>query len=97
MASACSTLLKIGVDHFHFCDSEFNLPLTHAKEICRAITSHRLNDRLRWYCYCSPVPFDRELARLMKRGTLRFAVLTESSELGFHLRALIAFDVDRQR
>lgn len=25
-----------------------------------------LGDKVRWYCYCSPVPFDQELAVLMK-------------------------------
>ena len=39
----------------------------------------------------------RRIAKLMKRGTLRFAALTEPTELGFHLRALIAFDVDHEK
>ena len=61
-------LLAQGVSWFHLCDSEFNLPMRHAKEVCQAIIQAGLGDRLRWYCYCSPVPFDRELARLMKRA-----------------------------
>jgi len=61
-------LLAQGVSWFHLCDSEFNLPIRHAKEICQAVIRAGLGDRLRWYCYCSPVPFDRELARLMKRA-----------------------------
>ncbi len=59
-------LLQQGVAWFHLCDSEFNLPLDHAKDVCRAIIERGLGDRIRWYTYCSPVPFDRELARLMK-------------------------------
>jgi len=59
-------LAEQGISWLHLCDSEFNLPITHAKEICQAIIRHQLNDRLRWYCYCSPISFDRELARLMK-------------------------------
>jgi hypothetical protein len=61
-------LLDQGVSWFHLCDSEFNLPLSHAKEVCRAIIDGGLGDRIRWYCYSAPVPFDRELAGLMKRA-----------------------------
>ena len=39
----------------------------------------------------------RRIAKLVKRGTLRFAALTEPTELGFRLRALIAFDVDHEK
>jgi len=61
-------LLNQGVSWFHLCDSEFNLPITHAKEICRAVIQAGLGDKIRWYCYCSPEPFDAELANLMKRA-----------------------------
>jgi radical SAM superfamily enzyme YgiQ (UPF0313 family) len=61
-------LVSQGVSWFHLCDSEFNLPITHAKAICQAIIQRHLGDKLRWYCYCSPLPFDRELAVLMKRA-----------------------------
>lgn len=59
-------LVAQGVSWFHLCDSEFNLPIVHAKQVCRAIVAAGLADRLRWYCYCSPAPFDRELAILMR-------------------------------
>jgi len=62
------SLAEQDISWLHLCDSEFNQPLTHAKEICQAIIGHQLDGRLRWYCYCSPIPFDRELARLMKRS-----------------------------
>jgi len=61
-------LLEQGVSWFHMCDSEFNLPITHAKEVCHTIIEAGLGDKIRWYTYCSPVPFDRELATLMKRA-----------------------------
>ncbi len=61
-------LLAQGVSWFHLGDSEFNLPIMHAKELCQAIIGAGLGDRLKWYTYCSPVPFDRELASLMKRA-----------------------------
>ncbi|MBI4186537.1 MAG: radical SAM protein [Chloroflexi bacterium] len=59
-------LVDQGVSWFHLCDSEFNLPVGHAREVCQAIIGAGLKDRVRWYCYCSPVPFDRELDGLMK-------------------------------
>ncbi|MFC2000993.1 B12-binding domain-containing radical SAM protein [Chloroflexota bacterium] len=61
-------LVDQGVSWIYLCDSEFNLPIAHARDICRAIIQSGLGDKLRWYCYCSPVPFDRELVQLMKRA-----------------------------
>jgi radical SAM superfamily enzyme YgiQ (UPF0313 family) len=61
-------LLEQGIDHIHTCDSEFNLPSWHASKVCEEIIRRNLGDRLRWYAYCSPVPFSRELAKLMRRA-----------------------------
>lgn len=57
-----------GIDHLHTCDSEFNIPEEHALEICREISENELGEKLRWYAYCSPVPFSRELAMEMRRA-----------------------------
>jgi tryptophan 2-C-methyltransferase len=64
-------LLSQGVSWFHLSDSEFNQPINHAKEICQAIIEAGLANKLKWYCYCSPCPFDSELARLMVRAGCR--------------------------
>jgi radical SAM superfamily enzyme YgiQ (UPF0313 family) len=61
-------LLEQGIDHFHTCDSEFNIPEWHALAVCKEIVRRNLGDSLRWYAYCSPVPFSRQLARLMRRA-----------------------------
>ncbi len=62
-------LLDRGIDHFHFCDSEFNLPASHACEVCRELICLGLGGKLRWYAYCSPVPFSKELAEaFLKAG-----------------------------
>ena len=61
-------LLAQGIDHFHTCDSEFNVPSAHAAAVCEEIVRRNLGDRLRWYAYCSPVPFSPELAGLMRRA-----------------------------
>jgi len=68
VADELEALLAQGIDHVHTCDSEFNLPEQHALEVCREIVRRGLGDRLRWYAYCSPVPFSAELARLMRRA-----------------------------
>ncbi len=65
VAQEFQALFSQGVSWFHLGDSEFNLPLSHAKEVCHAIIQAGLGDKIRWYTYCSPIPFDRELARLM--------------------------------
>ena len=61
-------LIDNSVTWYHLCDSEFNLPITHAKDLCRSIIQAGLENKIRWYCYCSPVPFDLELASLMKKA-----------------------------
>jgi radical SAM superfamily enzyme YgiQ (UPF0313 family) len=61
-------LLDQGVDTFHFCDCEFNVPREHAEDVCRAIIRRNLGRRIRWYPYAAPVSFDLELARLMARA-----------------------------
>ncbi len=68
VVSEIEALLAQGIDHFHTCDSEFNIPADHAKEVCREIISHGLGDRIRWYAYCSVVPFDQEMAELLRRA-----------------------------
>jgi radical SAM superfamily enzyme YgiQ (UPF0313 family) len=57
-----------GIDHLHTCDPEFNVPLAHAHEVCRAMIEAGLGEKLRWYTYCSPMPFDDATAVLMKRA-----------------------------
>jgi radical SAM superfamily enzyme YgiQ (UPF0313 family) len=61
-------LLNQGIDHIHTCDSEFNLPNEHAVKICKEIIKRGIGGKLRWYAYCSPVPFSGGLARLMKQA-----------------------------
>ena len=69
VADEMESLLEMGIDHFHFCDSEFNIPEEHARGICLELIARGLGDRVRWYTYASPVPFSRELAALcLKAG-----------------------------
>ena len=61
-------LLDQGIDCFHLCDAEFNIPVSHAEAVCREMVSAGLGDRIRWYTYASPAPFTDELAGLMKKA-----------------------------
>ena len=62
------SLLSQGIDVLHLCDSEFNVPRSHAYAICRKINRRSLGNRIRWYTYMSPTPFDQDLAREMARA-----------------------------
>ncbi len=68
VADEIGNLLKIGIDHFHFCDSEFNIPEGHAREVCLELARRGRDDKVRWYAYASPAPFSRELAVLCRRA-----------------------------
>jgi hypothetical protein len=61
-------LLTQKIDHLHTCDSEFNIPEWHAIHVCEEITRRGLGTRLRWYAYCTPKPFSKKLARVMKNA-----------------------------
>jgi radical SAM superfamily enzyme YgiQ (UPF0313 family) len=68
VARELSTLADIGIQHFHTCDSEFNVPYSHAADVCRAFIRAGLGERIRWYAYMTPKFFDDELASLMERA-----------------------------
>jgi radical SAM superfamily enzyme YgiQ (UPF0313 family) len=59
-------LVGQGIDALHTCDGEFNIPEQHALDICREIVRRGLGGKMRWYAYCSPAPFSRELAGSMR-------------------------------
>ena len=68
VAAEFAHLVSQGVAYFHLCDSEFNTSPAHAKAVCRALIRAGLGDRIRWYTYCSPLPWDDELLELMRRA-----------------------------
>ena len=51
------------VDHIFIVDSVFNLPIRHAKEVCRQLIAR--DNKTPWTCYINPTAFDEELAGLM--------------------------------
>jgi radical SAM superfamily enzyme YgiQ (UPF0313 family) len=68
VADEIESLLEMGIAHLHFCDSEFNIPEDHARDICLELVRRGLGDKVRWYAYASPAPFSRELAVLCRKA-----------------------------
>src|SRR5512133_1007332 len=68
VADECASLLAQGIDVLHLCDGEFNIPRAHASAVCEALIRRGRGERLRYYAYLAVRPFDRELARLMRRS-----------------------------
>ena len=66
VADELELLAARGIDHFHLCDSEFNVPVWHAREVCSELANRGLGDRIRWYTYATPAGFDDELAARMR-------------------------------
>jgi len=46
VAQELANLHAQGVDHFHTCDSEFNIPESHALEVCQQIVERGLGDKV---------------------------------------------------
>ena len=68
VADEAQALLAQGIDVLHLCDSEFNVPASHAHAVCEEFCCRGLGRRLRWYTYMAVVPFDRELAAVMSKA-----------------------------
>jgi radical SAM superfamily enzyme YgiQ (UPF0313 family) len=68
VADEAENLLGQGIDVLHLCDCEFNIPIEHAKDVCREFVRRGLGEKIRWYTYMAVTPFDDELAKLMKRA-----------------------------
>jgi radical SAM superfamily enzyme YgiQ (UPF0313 family) len=87
VAEEFANLLAQGIDVFHLCDSEFNIPYRHAKGICEELIRRGLGQRMRWYTYMAVTPFDAELADLMRRAGCRGINFTGDSGCEAMLRA----------
>jgi radical SAM superfamily enzyme YgiQ (UPF0313 family) len=68
VADEVESLLSQGIDVLHLCDSEFNVPRNHAYAICEELSRRSLGDKIRWYAYLSPLPFDADLAEAMAQA-----------------------------
>ncbi len=68
VADEMESLLRRGIDVFHLCDAEFNLPISHARNVCDELIQRGIGSRIRWYAYLAVVPFDADLAERMARA-----------------------------
>ena len=71
---------QFGINKIFFIDSGFNIPVDHAKTLCRAIIGSGL--KIRWNSYVRPGHGDDELVRLMKKSGCSLALLAESGRGG---------------
>lgn len=68
LVAEVSGLVTRGVDHFHLCDAEINLPIGHLTALCEALADAGLGERMRWYGYATPHGVDDGLTSLMRRS-----------------------------
>ena len=69
---------RYGVSKIFFIDSGFNIPLDHAKKLCRAVIESGV--KIRWNSYVRAGGGDLELAELMKRSGCSLALMAESGK-----------------
>jgi len=68
VADEVESLLAQGVNVLHLCDSEFNIPRSHAYAVCEEFKRRSFGKKLRWYTYMAVLPFDAELAEAMSEA-----------------------------
>jgi len=68
VADEAQSLLDKGIDMLHLCDSEFNIPYSHAYAVCEEFIHRGLGTHLHWYTYMAVTPFDAELAKAMSKA-----------------------------
>lgn len=61
-------LIDKDINYIHFCDSEFNLSLDYATNLLNQIIDTNIGDKIKWYSYMSPVPFNENFVKLLKRA-----------------------------
>lgn len=61
-------LIDMNINYIHFCDSEFNLPMDYAINILNQIIDTNIGNKIKWYSYMSPVPFNENFAKLLKKA-----------------------------
>ncbi len=82
-------LLKgLGYEHFHLCDSEFNLNLKHCMDVCKAIET--VSGPVRWTLYMKPEPFSEDLFhRLHRSGADMLTLSMDTRDTSNHYLRMI--------
>ncbi len=68
VADEAQSLMAQGVEVLHLCDAEFNIPRKHAYAVCEEFIRRSIGKSLSWYTYMAVVPFDAELAKVMRKA-----------------------------
>jgi radical SAM superfamily enzyme YgiQ (UPF0313 family) len=68
VADEAQSLIAQGIEVLHTCDAEFNIPREHAYAVCEEFNRRLIGKRLSWYTYMAVVPFDAELAKVMRKA-----------------------------
>lgn len=68
VADEAESLIAQKIDVVHLCDSEFNIPRSHAYAVCEEFIRRSIAENLQWYTYMAIVPFDAELAAMMRKA-----------------------------
>lgn len=68
VADEAESLLGRRIDVLHLCDSEFNIPRSHAQAVCEEFNRRSLGKRIQWYAYMAVTPFDADLAAAMRNA-----------------------------
>ncbi len=63
-----NNLLNQGINVFHLCDSEFNIPINHSFAVCEALIKSGISNNIYWYTYASLINFDIDLAKSMAKA-----------------------------
>ncbi len=66
IADEFERLAAFGAHHVFIVDSVFNLPIRHAKAVCRELIDR--GNTMPWTSYANPIAFDDELAELMAKS-----------------------------
>ena len=69
-----------GINKIFFIDSGFNIPVDHAKALCRAVIDSGI--KIRWNSYARPGHGDDELVQLMRDSGCSLVLLAESGSGG---------------
>ena len=68
VADEAQSLIAQGIEVLHLCDAEFNIPRKHAYVVCEEFIRRSIGKSLSWYTYMSVIPFDAELAKVMRKA-----------------------------
>jgi radical SAM superfamily enzyme YgiQ (UPF0313 family) len=68
IADEVEVLLRQEIDVLHICDSEFNIPYSHALAVSEEFARRSLGDKVQWYTYMAVLPFDDRLAQAMRQA-----------------------------